>query len=162
MLTATKNDLFASDAVFISEQTDKEAVIREVYQKLLDRGYVKGDFIAHILEREKQYPTGIDTSPISKDLPNVAIPHTEGEFVNTRMIAPIELVHPVKFHNMIEPDKELDVKFLFMILNNDPEGQANILAQIMDFLNSTPVEQLKQLFSSKSTSEIYEFLAEHF
>lgn len=31
MLTATKNDLFASDAVFISEQTDKEAVIREVY-----------------------------------------------------------------------------------------------------------------------------------
>ena len=62
MLTATKNDLFASDAVFISEETDKEAVIREVYQKLLDRGYVKGDFIAHILEREKQYPTGIDTS----------------------------------------------------------------------------------------------------
>ncbi len=95
-----------------------------------------------------------------RNLPNVAIPHTEGEFVNTRMIVPIELVHPVKFHNMIEPDKELDVKFLFMILNNDPEGQANILAQIMDFLNSTPVEQLKQLFSSKSTSEIYEFLKE--
>ena len=91
MLTATKKGLFADDAVFISSQSDKEAVIREVYQKLLDRGYVKGDFIEHILERENKYPTGIDTSPISKDLPNVAIPHTEGEFVNTRMIVPIEI-----------------------------------------------------------------------
>ena len=63
---------------------------------------------------------------------------------------------------MIEPDKELDVKFLFMILNNDPEGQANILAQIMDFLNSTPVDQLTKLFNLKSTDEIYEFMAEHF
>ncbi len=162
MLTATKKGLFADDAVFISDQSNKEAVIREVYQKLLDRGYVKGDFIEHILERESKYPTGIDTSPISKGLPNVAIPHTEGEFVNTRMIVPIELTHPIKFNNMIEPDKELDVKFLFMILNNDPEGQANILAQIMDFLNSTPVDQLTKLFNLKSTDEIYEFMAEHF
>ena len=92
----------------------------------------------------------------------MAIPHTEGEFVNTRMIVPIELTHPIKFNNMIEPDKELDVKFLFMILNNDPEGQANILAQIMDFLNSTPVDQLTKLFNLKSTDEIYEFMAEHF
>ncbi len=29
-----------------------------------------------------------------------------------------------------------------MILNNDPTGQANVLAQIMDFLSHTPVEKL--------------------
>ncbi|MGN1407069.1 PTS sugar transporter subunit IIA [Lactobacillus sp.] len=162
MLTEAKPSLFAEDAVFINDKTDKKAVISEVYQKLLDRGYVKGDFIEHILDRERQYPTGIDTSPISKDLPNIAIPHTEGEFVNARLIVPIELTHLVEFNNMIEPDKKLSVKFLFMILNNDPEGQANILAQIMDFLNSTPVDQLKELFNSQSTEEIYQFMVKHF
>lgn len=96
--------LFAPDAVYTSDKTSKEEVLEEVYGKLLKTGYVKGDFLSHIIEREEHYPTGIDTSPISKELPNVAIPHTEGEFVNARLIVPIALKHPIKFQNMIEPD----------------------------------------------------------
>ena len=96
--------LFAPDAVYTSDKTSKEEVLEEVYGKLLKSGYVKGDFLSHIIEREEHYPTGIDTSPISKELPNVAIPHTEGEFVNARLIVPIALKHPIKFQNMIEPD----------------------------------------------------------
>ena len=96
--------LFAPDAVYTSDKTSKEEVLEEVYGKLLKAGYVKGDFLSHIIEREEHYPTGIDTSPISKELPNVAIPHTEGEFVNARLIVPIALKHPIKFQNMIEPD----------------------------------------------------------
>ena len=63
---------------------------------------------------------------------------------------------------MIDPSQELEVKFLFMILNNDPEGQANILAQIMDFLASTSVLQLNKLFNLTDTNKIYEFLSENF
>ena len=146
--------LFAPDAVFTSDKTSKEEVLKEVYGKLLKAGYVKGNFLSHIIEREEHYPTGIDTSPISKELPNVAIPHTEGEFVNARLIVPIALKHPIKFQNMIAPDESLEV--------NDPEGQANVLAQIMGFLSTTPVEDLIRLFNLTSTKEIFDFMSENF
>lgn len=156
------SSLFAKDAVYISDSVHRDQVFSEVYNKLLQAGYVKGNFLSHVLEREDSYPTGIDTSPISKDLPNIAIPHTEGEYVNARLIVPIELKHPIEFKNMVDPSKSLEVKFLFMILNNDPEGQANVLAQIMDFLSHTPVKKLNQLFNFNSTVEIYNFLVENF
>ena len=72
------------------------------------------------------------------------------------------LKHPIRFNNMVDPQKTLDVSFLFMILNNDPTGQANVLAQIMDFLAHTSVDKLMELFSLDSTKEIYDFLTENF
>lgn len=63
---------------------------------------------------------------------------------------------------MIAPDQSLPVKFLFMILNNNPEGQANILAQIMDFLRLTPVSKLQALFNLTETDKIYQFLSKNF
>lgn len=154
--------LFAKDAVSISDSVDRDMVFSDVYRNLLKAGYVKGNFLSHVLEREDLYPTGIDTSPISKELPNIAIPHTEGEFVNARLIVPVLLKHPIRFNNMVDPQKTLDVSFLFMILNNDPTGQANVLAQIMDFLAHTSVDKLMELFSLDSTKEIYDFLTENF
>lgn len=154
--------LFAKDAVYISDSVDRDMVFSDVYRNLLKAGYVKGNFLSHVLEREDLYPTGIDTSPISKKLPNIAIPHTEGEFVNARLIVPVLLKHPIRFNNMVDPQKTLDVSFLFMILNNDPTGQANVLAQIMDFLAHTSVGKLMELFSLDSTKEIYDFLTENF
>lgn len=154
--------LFAKDAVYISDSVDRDMVFSDVYRNLLKAGYVKGNFLSHVLEREDLYPTGMDTSPISKELPNIAIPHTEGEFVNARLIVPVLLKHPIRFNNMVDPQKTLDVSFLFMILNNDPTGQANVLAQIMDFLAHTSVDKLMELFSLDSTKEIYDFLTENF
>ena len=154
--------LFAKDAVYNSDSVDRDMVFSDVYRNLLKAGYVKGNFLSHVLEREDLYPTGIDTSPISKKLPNIAIPHTEGEFVNARLIVPVLLKHPIRFNNMVDPQKTLDVSFLFMILNNDPTGQANVLAQIMDFLAHTSVDKLMELFSLDSTKEIYDFLTENF
>ncbi|APT18372.1 phosphoenolpyruvate-dependent sugar PTS family porter, EIIA 2 [Amylolactobacillus amylotrophicus DSM 20534] len=157
-----KKTLFAPDAVFISKETSRDAVFEDVARQLLQAGYVKDDFLCNLKERENNYPTGIDITPISTELANVAIPHTEGEFVNARLIVPVKLTQEVTFKNMILPDEELSVKFLFMILNNDPEGQANVLAQIMDFLSQTPVADLQQLFASEDTTAIYQFLATHF
>ncbi|MBN7276803.1 PTS sugar transporter subunit IIA [Lactobacillus acetotolerans] len=159
---ADVTSLFAPDAVFVSNGKNSKDVFQEVYDKLLEKDYVKPEFLFEIIKREEDYPTGIDTSPISKDLPNVAVPHTEGEFVNARLIVPVALKQPVQFKNMIAPDHELEVKFLFMILNNDPEGQANILARIMDFLRATPVSKLKKLFNLTSPKDVYQFMSENF
>lgn len=114
------------------------------------------------MNREQNFPTGIDLSVVDPELPNVAIPHTEGEFVNIRRVIPIKLLKPIKFFNMIQPDQELEVKFMFMILNNDPDGQANILAQIMNFLTATSKENLKEFFEMQEPKEIFDFLNNNF
>lgn len=156
------NSLFSPDAVFVSNATSSTAVFTEVSEKLLNKQLVKENFLSEIIKRELNYPTGIDTSPIAKELPNIAVPHTEGEFVNVRLIVPVALVNPVPFKNMIDPSQELPVKFLFMILNNDPEGQANILAKIMDFLRLTPTSKLTELFNLTATDKIYQFMGKYF
>lgn len=63
---------------------------------------------------------------------------------------------------MIAPDQKLKVSFLFMILNNDPEGQANVLAQIMDFLTTSSAETLAKLFGADDAATIYNVLATSF
>ena len=126
--------LFAPDAVYTSDKTSKEEVLEEVYGKLLKAGYVKGDFLSHIIEREEHYPTGIDTSPISKELPNVAIPHTEGEFVNARLIVPIALKHPIKFQNMIEPDSLPILEGMISEIENNYSQAWQIIQQIKELM----------------------------
>jgi PTS system galactitol-specific IIA component len=56
----------------------------------------------------------------------------------------------------------LEVKFLFLILNNDPDMHSTILAKIMDFLAGTSVDDLNELFNSDSNEEIYDFLENNF
>ncbi|MBD5430671.1 PTS sugar transporter subunit IIA [Lactobacillus sp.] len=155
-------DLFRRDAVFVTDKTDRNEIFKDVYQNLLDMDLVKGDFIDNLIEREEKYPTGILTRPLHHDLPNVAIPHTEGKFVNTHLIVPVALKEPVSFNNMVNPTEQLQVKFLFMILNDDPDLHANILSRIMDFLASSSPDDLNELFNSTSPAIIYQMLEENF
>ena len=143
--------LFAPNAVFVSDQPKQDLVLKEVYDNLLEQVYVKGNF-----------PTGLDTSTLGKNIPNIAIPHTEGEFVNTKLIVPISLTTPVVFHNMINPEQPLEVKFLFMLLDNDPDGQAELLASVMDFLADTPANELREVFNFTDPHAIYAFLKQKF
>lgn len=153
---------FVPDAVFVVDQFDQDQVLKVIYDKLLELGYVKGDFLSHIIEREHNFPTGLDTDTLGKDIPNIAIPHTEGEFVNTRLIVPVALKNPVIFHNMIKPDETLEVKFLFMLLGNNPDGQASLLANVMRFLANTPANELREVFNFTNSEAIYEFLEQKF
>lgn len=150
--------LFDPTAVFVTEQTTQEGIFKEVSDQLLAKQYVKPEFLKNLWEREQNYPTGIDMSVVNPDFPNVAIPHTEGNFVNVRLVVPIKLIKPVDFGNMIEPADKFPVSFLFMILNNDPDGQANVLSEIMGFLTSTPAEDLEYFFNETNRAAIYSFL----
>ena len=156
-MTSSKK-LFAPNAIFVSDQPKQDLVLKEIYDNLLEQGYVKGNFLSHIVD----FPTGLDTSTLGKNIPNIAIPHTEGEFVNTRLIVPVSLVHPVVFHNMINPTQPLEVKFLFMLLDNDPDGQAELLASVMDFLANTPANELREVFNFTDPHAIYAFLKQKF
>ncbi|GGV12880.1 PTS sugar transporter subunit IIA [Lactobacillus acetotolerans] len=158
----TQKNIFAPDAGYVSKQSDRDQVLKETYDHLRKHGYVKGNFLQHIIKREDNYPTGLDTTTLGPNLPNIAVPHTEGEFVNARLIVPVALTKPVIFKNMIKPDKELRVKFVFMLLDNYPDGQAKLLAEVMAFLAKTPVNDLRALLNMTDSNAIYDFLIKQF
>lgn len=154
--------LFTTNRIYISNKTTQKEVFTEVYQNLLRQNCVTEDFLSNLQEREKNYPTGISLAPIDPNLPDIAIPHTESQFVKTNGIVPIKLVNPITFHNMIEPMEKLDVSFLFMILNQNGQEQAGLLATIMDFINSCDKDELVNFFHMKDSMELFNFLKNNF
>ncbi len=155
-MSQTDTSLVHFENVYLSEGLTSEDVLREVGQQLLEKKLVKDAFIDNILEREQSYPTGLDLKVVNPRYGNIAVPHTEGEFVNTTEIIPVKLLHPVAFNNMIQPKVEIDVSILFMILNNDPEEQSQILAHIMDFINNLDEEEAIKMFESSSKEAFYQ------
>ena len=111
------NEFFFKDTVYVSDKQSQEEVFEQVYQDLLKKELVTEDFLENLLERERNYPTGLDLSPVSKILPDIAIPHTESEFVRTTRIIPIKVKNEIPFYNMISPSDQISASFLFMILN---------------------------------------------
>lgn len=154
--------LFSEDTVYVSEGNSQTAVFEEVYQSLLAKKLVTENFLDNLIEREENYPTGLNLAPISQELPNIAIPHTESEFVNTTRIVPIKLKKDILFHNMIQPDEVMNVRFLFMILNQNGEEQSGLLADIMDFINSIEQTELIDFFNEEDPKMIYQFLEKNF
>ncbi|KAA9300156.1 PTS sugar transporter subunit IIA [Aerococcus sp. UMB8608] len=156
------SSLFAPETCFVLEGENAEEVFRQVDQELQALDLVKEGFLDSLIEREKNFPTALDMQPVNPNFSNIAIPHTESDYVTVTRIVPIKLKTPVTFHNMIQPDQALEVGFLFMLLNKDAEAQAGLLAQVMDFFNRTDADQIQGFLASEDPQAIYEFLAENF
>ena len=89
---------------------------------------------------------------LGKDLPNVAIPHTDIVHNLAEKVVVVRLEKPVTFHNMIAPDKEVEVSLLFFIINNSSSSQTNILAQLMDFFTGMVILKTYQKFLNQKPS----------
>ncbi|MGH2066973.1 PTS sugar transporter subunit IIA, partial [Aerococcus sp. L_4] len=63
-MSEVKESLVSIEDTFISHATTSEEVLKEIGLKLLKKGLVKEKFIENILEREQNYPTGLDLSVI--------------------------------------------------------------------------------------------------
>ena len=124
---------FSKDLVFCLEADNQEQLFDQVATLLEEKKVVTDTYRSALIEREKMFPTGLDMEFLGKDLPNVAIPHTDTIHNLTENVVVVRLAKPVTFHNMIAPDKEVEVSLLFFIINNSSSSQTNILAQLMDF-----------------------------
>ncbi|CMV22540.1 PTS system transporter subunit IIA [Streptococcus pneumoniae] len=124
---------FDKNLVFCLEADNQEQLFDQVASLLEEREIVTPTYREALITREKSFPTGLDMEFLGKDLPNVAIPHTDIVHNLAEKVVVVRLEKPVTFHNMIAPDKEVEVSLLFFIINNSSSSQTNILAQLMDF-----------------------------
>ena len=152
------NQLFNKDLVFCLRAKDQTDLFKQVASLLEERQIVTPTYRSALIEREKSFPTGLDMEFLGKDLPNVAIPHTDIVHNLTENVVVVRLDQPVTFHNMIAPDKEVQVSLLFFIINNTSSSQTNILAQLMDFFTSNG--NLEALSKLDSEDKLYQYITE--
>ncbi len=149
-------NLIEKDLIFNEEFGDLTQAFKCLSEKFLERGLVKQGYLDALIQREQNYPTGIDLTAVCKGIPNIAIPHTESRYCNVTKVIVIKLHKDIVVKDMMNADKDLDVKYLFMILNKEGTEQSNILAKIMEF--ATKEENINGLIKSDSLESIYEIV----
>ena len=149
---------FSKDLVFCLEADNQEQLFDQVATLLEEKKVVTDTYRSALIEREKMFPTGLDMDFLGKDLPNVAIPHTDTIHNLTENVVVVRLAKPVTFHNMIAPDKEVEVSLLFFIINNSSSSQTNILAQLMDFFTGNG--HLEALSKLTDPEALYQYISD--
>lgn len=149
--------LFDENLVFCLHAENQEDLFHQVADLLEEREIVTSSYRNALLERENAFPTGLDMEFLGKDLPNVAIPHTDIAHNLTENVVVVKLDQPVTFHNMISPTQTVEVSLLFFIINNSSSSQTNILAQLMDFFTSEG--NLAGLTSLNSKEELFQYIS---
>ncbi|MDQ0203583.1 PTS system galactitol-specific IIA component [Pectinatus haikarae] len=130
--------------------TDKE-VIKELGSLMKKKNYVKQSYIDAVLHREESLPTGLNIGDTC-----VAIPHTDPIHVNMPAIAVGCLKNPVKFRSMIDPERKLDVRVVFLLAVKDPKKQVELLTKLMDLFKN--VEILKEIETADKTESIAQIM----
>ena len=85
---------------------DAESVIRLLCDKAMDNGCIEPVFVQAILEREKEYPTGLPT------MVPLAIPHIHDGCLRSFFSMAV-LDEPVSFRCMGDPDEVIETRLVF-------------------------------------------------
>ncbi len=88
---------------------------------------MKEEYIQAIQEREKEYPTGLPSTP-----PGIAIPHANYEMVNKTTLAIATLKDPVLFHNMEDNNEQLPIQIVIMMAIGNHMGKLKCYKKLLE------------------------------
>lgn len=144
----TDEDLIALDF----EAKDRQLLLKELGRRVLAKGYIYEEFIEKLLEREEEFPTGLET------IYPIAIPHVGG-YCKDSFLAVAILKEPVIFNAMDGTGKELSIRSVFMFGITDPEDQVEVLKRfIFAFREEVNLKKIQGMTSVKETLELLQSL----
>jgi len=132
----------------------REEIIRKLGSLLLENRYVKDTYTQAVLDREIEYPTGLQAR-----VTGVAIPHTDTEHVLKPAVAIATLENPIIFNGMGMPDTKVEVDIILMLAIHDPKLVVSILRKVIFILEDD--EALKKMQSAKTKPEIKSIMINH-
>jgi len=132
----------------------REEIIRKLGSLLLENRYVKDTYTQAVLDREIEYPTGLQAR-----VTGVAIPHTDTEHVLKPAVAIATLENPIIFNGMGMPDTKVEVDIILMLAIHDPKLVVSILRKVIFILEDD--EALKKMRSAKTKPEIKSIMINH-
>lgn len=146
--------MIKKEFLFDTSYETKEELFKNATNYLVEKGYVSSDFESALNEREREFPTGLPTSP------PVAIPHTDGGFVKNDTILCIVNKTEVAFNEMggDEEDIVLPRVFFMLVLG---EG-ATHLAQLQNLIEKIQGGELvEKSLAAKSLEEFEAVVNKH-
>ncbi len=96
---------------------------------LREAGLVTDDYGEQLIKREAIYPTGIES------ITNFSICHTETEYSRADGICVLIMKDSVEFHNMVEKEKTLPIKVLFLLASDTANGHMLLLQKIINIMS---------------------------
>lgn len=140
--------------IFTNLEADTyEDVMKKVGQKITAEGFAKESYVEALINREKDFPTGLDIDGFG-----VAIPHTDVSHVNKAATAIAILKNPVTFVQMGTDDDYVDAKVVFVLAVDDPQAHLEQLQRIISIIQDKEV--LKKLTQTSKASEIIHVIKE--
>ncbi len=138
------------------EVKNSDEVMKTIGSEFTRLGYTKDSYVEALIEREKEFPTGLD---VEMENLGVAIPHTSVEHVNRTGTAIAVLKNPVTFHAMGgDEDETVQIGIVFMLAVVDPNKHIDKLQRIIALIQDQ--ELLKKLAKAGSKEEIITLIAE--
>lgn len=139
-------ELLKEELIFIDvEAHSKAEAITFLANHLCKAGCVKETYLQAILEREAEFPTGLQAKGCG-----VAIPHTDPIHVNTEVVSLAVLRSPVHFHILGMNDEEVEVELIFMLALKNPQGHLDMLQELTEiFKNPHGLQRIKQAKQAK-------------
>lgn len=129
---------------------DMEDVMRQLGGALTEAGYAKDSYVDALIEREKEYPTGLNAEVFG-----VAIPHTPVEHILKTTIAIGVLHDPVEFVEMGSDDDKLAVSIIFMLCIAGKPGAHDHIDELQAVLSIIQdPETLKKIKDAKDAEKI--------
>ena len=110
---------------------------------LKEADLVTDDYGKQLIEREAIYPTGIES------ITNFSICHTEIEYSKADGICVLIMKDNVEFHNMVEKEKTLPIKVVFLLASDTANGHMNLLQNIISVMAD---EKTADVFNNDSES----------
>ncbi len=127
--------------------TSSEDAIRQLGGLLVSDGFAKATYVDAVLERERDYPTGIEFP-----LCGVAMPHGEPDGVLGAAIAIGRCAGPVSFKRMDDFEQDIEVGLIAMLAVNDPTGHLDVLGKLIGVFSDEPM--CGRLLACRDSSEI--------
>ncbi len=146
------SDIFTEELVLTGLHASSSTEAITLLGTLLgDVGYVKDTFIESILQREKEFATGLPLGRV-----NVALPHTDSIHVNRQGIAVGVFEEPVEFNVMGDPDKKIPVSVVLLMAIKEDEDQVKVLQRVVDIIQRPAF--IEGLMCAKTPAEIARLL----
>lgn len=131
--------MFHRETIFLDvDANSTEQLLDVLGKKMFDLGYVTPEFREAVKIRERDFPTGLP-GPIC----DIAVPHTDPEYVKKPFIAVVRTVECIPFIQMATKDQYLKSRLIFMLGFKTGQYQVKVLQVLINrFIKEKKLAQI--------------------
>ena len=111
---------------------NSEVALKGISRILLEMGFVAEDYPRALIEREREYPTGIEVPGFV----NVALPHAHVKYTRRPVLFIGLLSEPIEFYKMDSPSEKVKVEAIILLALKDLDESASFLRKLTSLLSN--------------------------